>query len=162
MLKRKIFLGWIALELAALPAAAHIFSKVNFQLPQRVTAVEVASEPGNITFMVNSNAPFVVITEGGVTDFEVYVSDSGKINGNVYGENAQLPGKSFICAKTNTTTPNAIYFAERETEVRKGPILTRAIRVDIAYDPALNPKLDIISENEAQGLTRAPACEKEV
>lgn len=159
MKKRTVFFGWIALELAALPAAAHIFSKVEFVKPQRTIAVEVESEPGNSTFFVNSNAPFAIIAEGTRGAFEVSIDQTGLINGNKYGENAQLPGKSFLCTKADTIAPKMIYMAHRKTEVQKGPILTRAVRVDVTYDETTEPKLKVISQNEAQNIPRAQSCQ---
>ena len=158
MKKRHIFFGWIALELAALPVAAHIFSKVDFVKPQRVIAIEIDSEPGSSTFMVNSNAPFAVIAEGTKGAFEVSVDQTGLINGNRYGENAQLPGKSFLCSKADSKAPKAIYQAVRKTELHRGPILTRAVRVDVSYDQSIEPKLKVISQNDAQDIPRAQSC----
>lgn len=161
MKKRTLFLGWIALELAALPVAAHIFSQVNFVKPQRTIVVEIDADPGTSTFMVNSNAPFAIIAEGSRGAFEVSVDQTGLINGNRYGENAQLPGKSFTCAKSDSSSPKTIYLAERKTEMSKGPILTRAVRIDVSYDQTTEPKLKVISQNDAQSIPRARPCRSE-
>ncbi len=162
MKKRKILLAWIALELTALPVAAHIFNQVDFSKPQKPTVAEIFSDTGSKTFMAHSTAPFAITAKGSAGLINISVSHNGLINGNPYGENAQLPGKSFKCAQMTSDAPVNIYQSHRKTQIKRGPILTQAVRIDVTYDPEMTPEFEFISVETAQNIARAPSCDENI
>ena len=94
MKKRYFILGLIAVELAAFPAAAQILDKVVFSAPQKAINVVVSDKPGVKKYAVSSNAPFAVTSQSAIGEFDIIVHGSGIINGQRFGDNAQLPGEA--------------------------------------------------------------------
>ena len=82
-LKKKIFFTWVALEVVALPiaipATAQIVERIAFSIPPRISAVEIAVEPGFSRYLVATNAPFAVISEGAVEEIKVEIQVQGML-----------------------------------------------------------------------------------
>lgn len=158
MKKRFVLAGLIGLELLSIPAAAQMVDHVKFEAPQKAIAVPVLSEPGMASFMVMSNAPFTVVTKESIGEFDVKISSQGRVNGNPFGTNAQMPGEATRCSSVPTLAPSAIYRAEKKTAKAPGHILTQAVRVDIRFDPATSPTFDIQTQKESRDVARGAPC----
>jgi len=152
-------IGLVALELASFPVAAQIMGKAAFSPAQRTVAVPFPPQPGIAKFLVSSNAPFAIVSENAIGEFEVSVKVSGVLNGNRFGENAQMPGPATSCKAQTTLKSTKIYEAERKTEAKEGDVLTRAVIVEIRYEDRMRPNLKIISENKAKKIKAGSACE---
>ena len=91
-IKKKIFVGWIALEVillpVSIPAAAQIMDRVKLAFPARAAAVQSYTAPGHMQFIVASNAPFTVISDGAVGELKINITVSGDVNGNAHGARA--------------------------------------------------------------------------
>jgi len=157
--KRYIAIGIIAMEVASIPVAAQIVDKVSFSVPQKVIAVPFPPEVGLTKFLVASNAPFAVVSENAIGEFEVNIEVSGILNGNRFGTNAQMPGMATACAMQSSTGSTKIYEAERKTAAQEGDILTQAVIVEIRYDANIQPNLKIISENKAKRIPLGTTCD---
>ena len=159
MKKRYFILGLIAVELAALPAAAQILDKVVFSAPQKAIHVMVSDKPGVKKYAVTSNAPFAVTSQSAIGEFEVLVHGSGQINGKRFGDNAQLPGAAQSCTMAASPSPTAIYRAHQKTAAQAGSILSQAVIVEIHYDPALTPDIKILTENDSKTIGLGQNCD---
>jgi len=155
---RYFAIGIIALEIASIPVSAQIIDKVAFAKPQKVIAVPFPPEAGLTKFLISSDAPFAVISENAIGEFDVNIEVSGILNGNRFGSNAQMPGMASTCARQTSPRATKIYEAERKTAARDGDILTQAIIVEIRYDADIKPSLKIISQNKAKRLPLGAAC----
>ena len=155
---RYLAIGLIALEIASIPVSAQIIDKYAFSKPQKVAAVPFPAEVGITKFLVSSDAPFAIISEDTVGEFDVRVKVSGILNGRRFGQNAQLPGAAASCSAQTSKKATKIYEAKRKTASKDGDVLTQAVIVEIRYSPNLNPKLKIISENKAKGFIEGTAC----
>jgi len=151
-------IGLIALEIASFPVSAKIIDKVAFSEPQRVVAVPFPPQEGVTKFLVSSNAPFAVISEEVIGEYHISVNVSGILNGQRFGSNAQMPGAAESCAMPTIVKATKIYEASRKTELGEGDILTRAVIVEIRYNPDLKPKFKIIPQNKAKKVSAATAC----
>ncbi len=158
MKKRYIAFGLLALELATIPVSAQIIDKVVFSAPQKAIHVKVAERPGLTKFVVSSNAPFVVTSEGAIGEFNVVIQANGLINGNPFGQNAQMPGDAKTCTVATSTTPAAIYSANQKTAAQPGEIISQAVLVEIHYDEAITPDLKILTEKKARKITSGQDC----
>ena len=123
---RYFAIGLIALEIVSIPVSAQIINKVAFSKPQKVIAVPFPPEAGLTKFMVSSDAPFAIISEEAIGEYDVSIKLSGILNGQRFGSNAQMPGAAESCAVQSSIKATKIYEAERKTELREGGILTRA------------------------------------
>jgi len=155
---RYFAIGLIALEIASIPVSAQIIDKVAFSKPQKVIAVPFPPEAGIAKFLVSSDAPFAVISENAVGEFDISIKVSGVLNGNRFGENAQMPGAAKSCAVQTSPKSTKIYEANRKTEAREGEILSRAVIVEIRYDAEIKPELTFISENKAKKISSSTSC----
>jgi len=150
--KRYIVLGFLAVELMSLPAAAHIVHSAAVQAIQVqpvVTAVEVPTQkPGLSRFLVMSNAGFGVQANNVSGEVSVKIKPKGVLN-NVsrYGGAAQLPGPQETCAQTSNAN-TSIYIADRKTAAREGTAPQRAVIFEISYDPAAQPKFEFIAGSD--------------
>lgn len=158
MKKRTIFLGILALEILTFPAMAQMVDRVAFEAPQKAIAVKLATEPGVSKFVVSSNAPFTLVAENAAGDFDVNVYRSGTVNGNRFGDNAQLPGKAQTCATALSAERSAIYRADRKTAATPGEILSQSVIVEVRYDDSLTPNLRIETEKDSRNIARAAPC----
>ena len=70
---RYLAIGLIALEIASIPVSAQIIDKYAFSKPQKVAAVPFPAEVGITKFLVSSDAPFAIISEDTVGEFDVRV-----------------------------------------------------------------------------------------
>jgi len=155
---RYLAIGLIALEVASIPVAAQIIDKVAFSKPQKVIAVPFPPEAGITKFLVSSDAPFAVISEEAIGEYDVSIKLSGILNGQRFGSNAQMPGAAKVCAHQSSVKATKIYEAERKTEAREGEILSRAVIVEVRYDAEIKPKLKVISENKAKKISSSTSC----
>lgn len=166
MKKRYIVFGLLALEALMLPFAGHTFYKSGitddlrkaFETPQRAVNVKLPSEPGFRRFIVFANAPFAVSTKDMVGPVTVNLHAQGTINGNNFGENAQMPGANTNCRELETTDTQIIYASEKGTIAGEGPILTKSILVEVQYDAAQTPEVKILTQDKAESLPAAKAC----
>ena len=156
---KKWFLVLLALDILCIPVTAQIVDRVSFSAPQKVASVKLdVNQPGLQRFVVASNAPFAIISENAVGEFNVTLTTEDKINGRVIGNNAQLPGLQTTCAIALSTTPQKIYEAIRKTAVSRGEALSQAVIVDVSYDPALTPDFKFITQQNAIALKAATLC----
>jgi len=150
--KGKILLGWIALELAAIPAAAQMVERVSFSpAPQVIVADARDNAPGLRSFLVASNTPFVVEVEQVIGEVDVEVFSNGYIGEMMYGINAQMPGE----AKTCTTAQlgiTRVYQAERKTAAKRGNVQSHAVRVNVRFDEVADPAIRIVPIKDGYGL----------
>ena len=150
--KGKLLLGWIALELAAIPAAAQMIERVSFApAPQVIVADARDNAPGFRSFLVASNTPFVVEVEQVVGDVEVEVFSNGYIGEMMYGANAQMPGAAKVCM-TARLGMTRVYEAERKTAATRGNVQSHAVRVNVRFDKAADPAIRIVSVADGYGL----------
>jgi len=155
---RYLAIGLIALEIASIPVSAKIIDTVAFSKPQKVIMATFPPQTGVTKFLVSSDAPFAIISEGAMGAFDVNIKVSGILNGQRFGSNAQMPGPVEACAVQTSREKTKIYEAERKTELREGGILTRAVIVEIHYDSEIKPEFKIISQNKAKKFPTAVAC----
>jgi len=155
---RYIAIGLIALEIASIPVSAKIIEKVAFSTPQKVAAVPFPPEAGITRFLLSSNAPFAIISENAVGEFNVSIEASGELNGNNFGSNAQMPGPAKACMAQTVPSSTKIYAAERKTAAHKGDILTQAIIVEIRYETDIQPDFKVITENKAKRIPTGTTC----
>ena len=155
---RYFAIGLIALEIASIPVSAQIIDKYAFTKPQKVAAVPFPAEVGITKFLVSSDAPFAIISENAIGEFDVRVKVSGILNGQRFGQNAQLPGAAASCSAQTSKNATKIYEAKRKTASRDGDVLTQAVIVEVRYFPSINPKLRVISQNEAKDFVSGTAC----
>lgn len=155
---RYIAVGLIALEIASIPVSAQIIDKFAFSEPQRLSAVPFPPETGITKFLVSSNTPFAIISENAIGEFDISIKVSGRLNGNSFGSNAQLPGAAASCAAQTSNDATKIYEAERETVARDGDVLTRAIMVEIRYADNLKPDIKIIPKNKTKKALLGTTC----
>jgi len=155
---RYLAIGLIALEIASIPVSAKMIDKVAFSKPQKVVSVPLPPENGITKFLVSSNAPFAIISENAMGEFDVSVKVSGLINGKRFGSNAQMPGAATSCAIPASPQPTKIYEAERKIELQEGDILTRAVIIEIRYTDKIKPELKIISQNKAKKIPLGRPC----
>lgn len=137
-----VLLGLLAVEVAALPAAAQMVHRVAFEVRPRVTAVEIpTAEPGRSRFIVTSNAGFGIDAVGVIGQVEVAVHQSGQIaGGSRFGDAAQLPGPARQCAESGTALATPVYVADRKTAARPGETVEQAVVFDIRYDASATPE----------------------
>lgn len=163
---RNIFCGLVALDLLMLPFAmatsAQIVDSVKFEVKPRAIAAQFPPEPGLTRMFVTSNAPFQIISQDMIGDFEVKVSVSGEIGGQIYGRNAQAPGQLTDCAMTSTPLQEVIYSADRKTALSKGNVVSQAVLIEIQYDEELDPEFKIIASENAKPLPKAMPCIKDM
>ncbi|PHR94128.1 MAG: hypothetical protein COA69_00595 [Robiginitomaculum sp.] len=166
-MKKKILLGWLLLELAALPFAIPTMAKIAQTSPGPITRavfVDVPAPAGHTLMLVAADGPFVIIAKGAATKFRTHIEITGKINGKVngtaFGASAQNLGPNDLCAHSNSVQPSIIYRSERKTAENTGPIISQAISVEISYDPALHPEFQVKTNANpsTHSLPTAPNC----
>lgn len=160
--KRYLAIGLIAMEVASIPVSAQIIDKVAFSVPQKVISVPFPPETGIAKFMVSSNAPFAVVSENAIGEFDVSVQVSGSVNGNAFGSNAQMPGAATACAAQTTPSATKLYEADRKTAAQKGDILTQAVIIEIRYDPEITPDFKILTQDKAKRIATGATCEDSI
>lgn len=165
MKKRFIVLGLVAFELACLPFAGHMLHKTSAKLdmadftkPQRAIHVKLDSEPGITRYMVSANAPFTVTSETMMGQFDVDIYASGIINGKDFGANAQKPGPDSACSQTQSLDPRVIYRSDKGTVANEGEILSKAILVEIRYEPYYKPDVKILTQKKSKDILSAQPC----
>jgi len=162
--KKKILLGWLALELAtlpfAIPAFAQIIDRVSFSVAPRAAHVELPQVPGKTLILVASNAPFAIISKGAIGEMDIDLAVSGNVNGKNFGTNAQNPGPARGCVFANSAAPAILYIAQRKTAANRGAVIDQAVMIEISYDPALKPEFIVKTLNtpQAKSAPLAPMC----
>ena len=163
-MKKKFFLGWIALEIAGLalglPAGAQIVDRVMFSAAPRAAHVVTPLAPGMTEIMVASNAPFVIISEGAIGEMQMRLSVTGQVNGNSFGARAQNPGEIPQCVFSSSAAPTTLYTASRRTAAKRGDIIGQAVMIHVKYDPSLHPRFLVktLNQPEAETAAKALAC----
>ena len=156
---KKWFIVALALDILSIPAAAQIVDHVSFSAPQKVASVKLDTpQAGLQRFVVASNAPFAVVSEKAIGEFNVKLRTKDDINGHIIGANAQLPGSENGCALTNSLSPQKIYEAVRKTAKTPGEVLSQAVIVEVRYDPMLTPDFKIITQKNAFNVELAKSC----
>jgi len=159
MKKRYFIIGWIALEIACIPAAAQIVDKIVFTAPERVIAVKVDTIPGRTRFLVASNSGFSISSEDAIGPLDITVIQSGRIGNKTFGANAQLPGPASACAAPVSALSSVVYKADRKTAAISGEIESHAVIVEMHYDKSAEPDFTFLTAKKAEGLPMAPACD---
>lgn len=157
--KRYLALGIVAAELAALPAMAGMVDSLSLSAEERTVFVKMESAPGQTRYAIASNTPFSIISENMIGEFNITIEKEGKINGQAFGMNAQLPGAAQICAETQSLSPQKIYQADRKTASAKGDILSQAIIVNIQYPENLDPEFKVRTRENARDIALAATCQ---
>jgi len=103
-------------------------------------------------------APFAIISEKAIGEFNVTLRTKDDINGHAIGANAQLPGSQKACSIVTSTQPQKIYEAIRKTAASRGEVLSQAVIVDVRYDAALSPEFKFITQQNAIALSPADQC----
>ena len=150
--KRHIAIGLVALELASIPVAAQMVDHVSFKVEPRVIVAEVPDRPaGERTFLVASNAAFVIEVEDVVGPVRTAVTPTGQVDNLSYGNAAELPGLAGSCisAQGNRTQ---VYAATGKTAKLRGKVQDQAVRIDVRFDPIANPLIHIVPRDEGSGL----------
>lgn len=153
-LRSKVLLGWLGLELLALPfaipATAVMVDRISFNVPQKVIAVPMPSETGQAVFLVASNSAFAVISSGAMTEISVDIEQSGHHAGVDFGAKSQMPGEATGCAMPTTLQASRIYTAGFKTAKRRGSPQQQAVKITVTYDSDMSPDIDVISMDEAR------------
>jgi len=160
--KRYIALGLIALEVISFPVSAHIIHKTSFAEPEKVAAAPFPEEAGITKFLMSSNTPFTIVSEGASGEFDIQIKRAGRLNGLQYGAHAQMPGPAKACAASTTITASKIYEADRKTETGEGDVLTHAVIVEIRYTKDIQPDFKIIAKSKAKRIPAAAACKTKI
>ncbi len=153
-LKVKLLLGWLGMELLALPfaipAAAIMKDRVSFNVPQKVVVVPMPSQSGQAVFLVASNSAFAVVSQGAMTELAVTVEQSGSYEGVSYGAKSQMPGAPSGCAVPTTLQASRVYTAGFKTAARRGSPQDQAVKITVSYAPDLSPEISVIPMDEAR------------
>jgi len=154
--KRYFVMGFLALELLSLPAAAHIVHSAATEPRPVVTAVEVpTSEPGVSRFLVMSNNGFSVEANQLSGDVKTSVYVNGALNGgNRFGDKAQLPGPKTLCANS-MVDGSAIYKANRQTAAEAGTPVEEAVIFEFNYDADARPDFEFIAGTKSKAEVTA-------
>ena len=156
--KRYVLIPLLAMELAALPAAAQIVHKVAFEIRPMVTAVEIpTAAKGKRRFLVTSNAPFSVEAASMVGDLNVSVHRSGMMNTQRFGDNAQFPGTKQNCAVLISPSAVPVYSATQKTASTKGSAVSQAVIFEFRFDPSAAPDLKFIAGDIVKPMAEACA-----
>jgi len=139
--KRYVILAIAAIEIAALPAAAHKFANYEYVPASIVAAAEIKTNSGQSAYMVTSDGPFAISVKNLSGEANVRVFNKGTLNGTKFGDNAQMPGAASSCTISNKDTRSLIY------------------RGDVEHDPAQTPKIKFVSDKKAKKYNDAKACE---
>jgi len=153
-IKKKIFLGLLALELAtlpfAIPAFAQMIDRVSFSVAPRAAHIQMPHQPGKTRILVASNAPFAVMSQGAIGEMSLTLSVDGTVNGKQFGTSAQNPGTARDCVFASSTAANIVYLGQRRTAANRGEVIDQAVMIEINYDPALKPKFIVKTLNTPQ------------
>lgn len=163
-LKRKLFLTWLAFELASLPfalptAAMIVKNSIPEELP-RVAQVDLPPTPGQSRILLASNGPFVLLSNGASGPMKINLYVTGNINGNVHGGTAQVPGALKTCATPVLNAASIIYRSNGKTADRTGSILDQAVVIEINYVLGQTPKFEIVNlhDEKYKQAVAAQAC----
>lgn len=158
MKKRFWLLGFIALDIAALPAAAQMVDRVSFSVPQIAVHSELPRQDGLAQMFVTSNAPFTIVADGAVGPFDIVISQSGQVGQQAYGENAQMPGLPTTCSVALSSGKTTIYSATQKTAKSRGSIPSQSVFIQIRYPKGISPNFDVLTEEKSTGLAPSAPC----
>ena len=163
-LKRKLFLTWLAFELASLPfalptAAMIVKNSIPEELP-RVAQVDLPPTLGQSRILLASDGPFALISSGASGPMNINLYVTGNINGNVHGRAAQAPGDLNTCASALPANHTIIYRSTGKTADRSGSILDQAVVLEINYGKAQTPKFEVVNfhDEKYKQAVSAQAC----
>ncbi len=155
--KRYALLPLLAMELASIPAAAQMVHKAAFETRPLVTAVEIpTTDAGKKRYLVTSNAPFSIEATDMIGDISVAVYRNGVINGNRFGDNAQLPGAANHCASLESERFAQIYAASQKTAATPGDPVSQAVIMEFRFSTSAKPRLKFVAEGKS--LNKAAPC----
>lgn len=147
--------AWLAFECVGLavgaPALANFVDTVRFEAKERIVVSHAEITPGQQRFLVASNAPFAIISEGVVAPMDISITTQGSLGGLNYGSNAQSPGENISCNIPSSTERSRIFTAQQRTAKSRGDAISQSVRIDISYDPALNPKIKFVGMDTIRG-----------
>ena len=159
----KVLIGWLAIELAALPfalpALASFKHRVSLKVEQKAIAVPLPPLPGERRFLVASNGPFSVIADNVIGELSVSLTQSGEASGVSYGSKSQLPGESSACGFVTAPRPTRIYTALTKTAQSRGTVTEQAVLVTIKFDPETSPDLTIKPMEQSSDTLLAMPCD---
>lgn len=170
MRKRNIFIGLIALEILALPAAAHLHANLKLTDRTHVIAAEIKSPAGFKRYFVSSDGPFTVTAKDLKGRIYISVFEAGIIGETSFGENAQLPGPPSHCAQTSAEKEQIIYGADRGTIKNTGDAVSQAVMFSISYTTGfgqdlgkdlgqeIEPSIDFKPVKTSEALVQASTC----
>lgn len=162
-LRTKVLIGWLGLELAALPFAIPAFAafkdRISFSVPQKAISVPLPSVPGELRYLVASNAPFAIVSTGLIGEIDVEIIQSGNASGIDFGSKAQMPGTPGGCSFVTAAAPTRIYTANDKTAAKRGDITDQAVLVTVRFDPELSPRLSVESMDAAMTRLLALPCD---
>lgn len=154
--KRYLLLGWLGLELAALPAVAALgVPHLAFEVPGHVAAVALPqTSVGEVSYVVSSNAPFSVVATGGVGPLGMSVNANGVIGAQTFGSASQLPGVARACASLDGMHPRTVYVSDTATAVAPGDGVAQAVVMTFHFRGDA-PQLEFTAGHAPE---RAPGC----
>lgn len=161
-LRTKLLLGWLGLELVALPFAVPAFAvfkdRISFTVPQKVIAVPLPPQPGEIRYLVASNSAFAVVSTGMIGEISVDITPSGTANGVAYGSKSQMPGDAQSCGFPTSQAASRIYTSRDKTAAKRGDITEQAVLVTVRFDPVAAPRIRIETMDETMTSLLAMPC----
>ena len=157
---------WIVTEIFAIPAAAaglmHIWDSEgsSYAAFDRVSFAPFPQDtPGLQEFLVTSNVPFIISSEGAVGRFDVSLIQSGNLAEAKFGAQSQMPGPAQACSLTTSDKEQIIYTSNRKTELNEdAPTLERAVLVKIHYNSSAKANFTLKSARALKPLQAAPTC----
>lgn len=159
MKKRNIVYGLIALEVISIPVSAKVIDNFLHAIPQSVMVTELPTEKDGLAkFVINSNTPFAITSESFKGYVNVKVTQTGEISSTAFGQKAQMPGPSKVCAAPQIEDTSIIYTGNQRTATKRGDVLSQSVVVEIAYAANAKPTFDVLTTRSVEGLPKAPAC----
>lgn len=157
--KRYIVFGLLAIEIVSIPVAAKTVKDFKFEPPHRTISVPFPSEQIGLTsFLVSSNAPFAIISEGSTGQFEINLHLNGEVNGQKFGLNAQMPGEKESCSVQLVPTGTKIYESDRKIDSQDGDVISRAIIIEIRYKEDITPNFKILPKKKSKKYNASVPC----
>jgi len=159
MKKRYILLGLVLAEIAAIPVAAQILQSVKGDGTSFALHAKIPDGiPGKTRMFVSANTPFVITAKAAVSEFKTVVISHGTAGQQSFGQNAQLPGPAFHCARPSTSETHIIYTSSLPTIKTSGDPTSQAVLISIQYDKDTQPEFDVIKYDQATPLVKALPC----
>ena len=93
-----------------------------------------------------------------VKHIQTVVISHGTAGQQSFGQNAQLPGPAFHCARPSTSETHIIYTSSLPTIKTSGDPTSQAVLISIQYDKDTQPEFDVIKYDQATPLVKALPC----